>query len=98
MNKYFALGTVLAVVARGVDGRFRCEKQNDAYLVSDKAKCWAGTMNKRFGKGEKLMETCTSNGWVSCCSVGLDKRCARAFGRACLCALVFRPPRCIPQT
>ena len=69
---FFALGIVLAVVARGVDGRITCSKSGFEYLVGDTAKCWVDTMNTRFGKGEKLMKFCTRDGLVSCCSVGLD--------------------------
>lgn len=78
---FFALGIVLAVVARGVDGRIYCSKGTSTgnsgnYYVADTDTCWVDTMNKRFGGDEKLMDRCNSNGGVSCCSVGLDKRCA----------------------
>lgn len=73
---YFALGTVIAVVARGVDGRIGCHKSatlGSFYYVADRETCWVDTMNTRFGKGESLMETCgtVGYGWVSCCSVGV---------------------------
>ena len=69
---FFALGIVLAVVARGVDSRIGCKKINGAGVyVVDRDTCWSDTMNARFGKGEKLMDTCYSSGIVSCGSVGV---------------------------
>ena len=81
VRSFFALGIVLAVVARGVDGRIECSKSSssDRYYVRDKGTCWVDTMNKRFGKDE--MKECDSDGWVSCCSVGVG--------------YTMCPPRCV---
>ena len=97
---FFALGIVLAVVARGVDGRIVClsGSYGYSYAVADTAKCWVDTMNKRFGRGGRLMEMCNSPGWVSCCPVGVDKRCAllgvgvRARSWTCLSVRACVPP------
>ena len=105
---FFALGIVLAVVARGVDGRLGCyESGSGRYYVTDRGTCWVDTMTKRFGVDEKERKYWQCKNWegtVSCCSVGVgyttcSLRCigdGRAFGRACLCALVFNPRCCIP--
>ena len=100
MNKYFVLGTVIAVVARGVDGRIECNAHiSGRYYVSDEDKCWVDTMNKRFGRGEKLMEMCNSAGWVSCCPVGVDKRCALLGVGVRACSWTCLPVRaCVPPT
>ena len=78
VRSFFALGIVLAVVARGVDGRIECSKSSSSgrYYVADRDKCRVDTMNKRFGGDEKLMNKCYSDGRVSCCSVVVDARCA----------------------
>lgn len=72
---FFALGIVLSVGARGVDGRIEC--YGSSYFVRDTAKCWVDTMNKRFGGDEKLMNKCYSDGRVSCCSLA-------AFTQTCV--------------
>ena len=71
VRSFVALGIVLAVVARGVDGRIGCYRADGNYYVADTDKCWVDTMNKRFGGDEKLMGTCSSRGLVSCCSGGV---------------------------
>ena len=77
---FFALGIVLAVVARGVDGRLECYTSfSNKHYVVDKDKCWADTMNTRFGMGKTLMLGCSTSRAVSCCSVALATRCVYSF-------------------
>lgn len=97
---FFALGIVLSVGARGVDGRIECYRHSSSeYFVRDTAKCWVDTMNKRFGGDEKLMNKCYSDGRVSCCSVVVDARCAPlgVWGRTRIRACLF-VRACVPPT
>ena len=107
-RSFFALGMVLAVVTRGVGGRIICQESstgilkymvvNEGHNYNFEGKCWVDTMNTRFGNGEKLMRSCVSNGRVSCCSVGVDTRCALlgVWGRTRIRACFF--VRACPQT
>lgn len=63
-RSFIALGTVLALVARGVDGRIECKRDGGRYFVQTRP-CWADTMNTRFNKNEKLMDRCANGGMVS---------------------------------